>query len=225
MFINSELGSKNIAEWKNVMEHSGRVFWCNSKRLDAVPKILDTYSLPQDMQFSLRPRGYYNTDRILQQLIHAIYGLTPESLLPALRSGREGKTTLSDLLAKYNESVWDALEDGEDLAIVFSEQSAELGARSFDEILTLLRGRSYKSYEQRHEYAIKQFVKGKAIKLDFIQDNSYNTVRHGWVGSYSGSGKVQTPEGKFYTIEGYGSKGSPEWVDFEGGVRIRQVSE
>ncbi|CCC86175.1 hypothetical protein PPM_p0025 (plasmid) [Paenibacillus polymyxa M1] len=68
-------------------------------------------------------------------------------------------------------------------------------------------------------------MKGKAIKLGIIQDKGYNTVRHGWVDSYFGSGEVQAPDGNVYFVEGYGSKGSPEWVDHDGSVRIRRVDK
>ncbi|WP_025675552.1 hypothetical protein [Paenibacillus polymyxa] len=149
--IHSKPESKTIGEWKNVMANSSRVFWCNEKRLDAVPKILDTYGLLQDMQFSLHPNSYSNTGKILLQLIHAIYGLTPESILPELRCGREEKMSLYSMLSpgNYDEAVWDALEDGEDLSIIFGEQTLELSARAFYGILVMLRDRKI-SYEQRY---------------------------------------------------------------------------
>ncbi|WP_348622558.1 hypothetical protein [Paenibacillus polymyxa] len=218
--------SKKITEWLEVLESDRNIYWSDSKYLQAVPSILKAYNLPQDMQFSLDPDSIWGTRSVLLQLLQALYGVTAETRLPYFAGrGWESSITLRNFLFAnmHDGPVWAALEKEEDLSLLFHEEVRELGALAFFCISSSLLNHK-EPYVQRHQSAMREIVKTKALKLGVIEDRGYNTVRNGWVSSYAGAGEVQAPDGHTYYIEGYGPKGTAEWLRQEGGVTIKRVN-
>lgn len=53
-----------------------------------------------------------------------------------------------------------------------------------------------------------------------VKDAGYNTVRYGWISSYSGEAEVTMADGSRWRCIGHRPKGSAEWVSREGFIEF-----
>lgn len=58
-----------------------------------------------------------------------------------------------------------------------------------------------------------------------VDDTGYNTVCHGWVSSYRGSGELTLPDGRRYGVIGHGPTGNAHMVFERGWVEFQPVVE
>lgn len=61
-----------------------------------------------------------------------------------------------------------------------------------------------------------------------IRDKSYDTVRYGWVPSYTGRAVVVLADGttsEYWHARGYGPTGGPDWIGKYGGVQFDRISD
>jgi len=53
-----------------------------------------------------------------------------------------------------------------------------------------------------------------------VLDKGYDTVRHGWIPSYSGEAIIVMEDGRKWKAIGHRPKGSPDWVDRVGWIEF-----
>lgn len=58
-----------------------------------------------------------------------------------------------------------------------------------------------------------------------VRDKSYNTVRCGWVSSYSGEAVIEMANGKKWKAVGHGPRGDASWVSKDGYIEFIPLGE
>lgn len=58
-----------------------------------------------------------------------------------------------------------------------------------------------------------------------VKDKGYNTVRCGWVSSYSGEAVIEMANGKKWKAVGHGPRGDASWVSKDGYIEFIPLGE